>query len=306
MSGHVNRSSLQFLLRFQISVTHPVIRTFRMSDGYRLHYRHWVPAGRPLARIVALHGIQSHSGWYEYSTRKLCEAGYEVYFLDRRGSGMNEVARGDTPHHERWINDVVQFLGEVRATTTRDLPGCPVVLQAVSWGGKPAVVAAARRPELLDALALLYPGLCPRIGPWPHQRLQLRLAEGLGIRKKLVPVPLRDPALFVGDPKWQEHIRHDPLALHEVTVRFLLANRELDRLVRQSPERLSRPTLLMLSGKDRIIDNRATRRYFARCGASHLTQIEYADAQHTLEFEPDRDRFIGHLLQWLKLMVEGV
>lgn len=287
-------------------VPEPTIRACTMSDGYRLHYRHWAPAGKPVARIVALHGIQSHSGWYEYSTRKLCEAGYEISFLDRRGSGMNERARGDTPHQERWINDVVQVLGEVRAAARLQLPSCPVVLLGVSWGGKPAVVTAARRPELVDGLALLYPGLCPRIGPWPHQRLQLRMAETLGIRKMLLSVPLRDPALFTGDPLWQEYIRQDPLALHEVTVRFLLANRELDRLVRMAPGHLQVPTLLMLSGKDRIIDNQATRNYFARCACLHRMQIEYPESQHTLEFESDRDRFIQHLLQWLQLIVDGV
>lgn len=288
----------------------PSIRTFLMSDGYRLHARHWMPAGRAKARIVALHGIQSHSGWYEYSSRKLCEAGYELFFVDRRGSGLNEPARGDTPHEERWISDVVQVLGEVRSRSQdesqHESQRCPVVLMGISWGGKPAVVTAARRPELVDALALLYPGLCTRIGPWPHQRLQLRLAEQLGIREKRVPVPLRDATLFAGDPIWQEYIRQDPLSLHDVTVRFLVANRNLDRLVRKAPEHLAVPTLLMLAGRDRIIDVPATRRYFARCACRHRVQIEYADAEHTLEFEPERDRFIGHLLQWLRLIVEGV
>src|SRR5262245_51384195 len=136
-----------------------------MSDGYCLHYRHWVPEAPPQARIVALHGIQSHSGWYEYSTRKLCDAGYEIYFVDRRGSGLNQESRGDTPHQERWISDVIQVLSEVRYLSRGDLTRRPLVLLGVSWGGKPAIVTAARRPDLVDALALLYPGLCPQIHP---------------------------------------------------------------------------------------------------------------------------------------------
>ena len=59
------------------------------SDGYRLFARHWRPNGQPRGFVVALHGIQSHSGWYEYSSGRLCEAGYDVLFLDRRGSGRN-------------------------------------------------------------------------------------------------------------------------------------------------------------------------------------------------------------------------
>lgn len=284
----------------------PIIRTLTMSDGYCLHYRHWVPVGPPKARIVALHGIQSHSGWYEYSTRKLCDAGYEVYFVDRRGAGMNQQSRGDTPHRDRWINDVAQVLSEVRYLSRNNQTRCPLVLMGVSWGGKQAIAAAVRRPDLVDALALLYPGLCPKIRPRLRKRVKLRLAEAIGARKSLVPVPLRDPALFAGERVWQEYIQNDPLSLHEVSVRFLIQNRELDRLVQKIPEQLTAPTLLMLSGQDRIIDNAATRRYFARCACLHRTQIEYPEAHHTLEFEPDRDRFIRDLIQWLQLIVDGV
>ena len=58
---------------------HPQIRTLIASDGYKLHYRYWMPLGvRPAASVVALHGIQSHSGWFAYSSRRMCEAGFEV------------------------------------------------------------------------------------------------------------------------------------------------------------------------------------------------------------------------------------
>src|SRR5258708_6872444 len=92
----------------------PQIRTYIASDGYRLHYRHWEPAAAPRAIVVALHGIQSHSGWFTYSSERLAEAGFEVCFLDRRGSGMNEPGRGHVIHYERLVNDVSQFLVEIR------------------------------------------------------------------------------------------------------------------------------------------------------------------------------------------------
>ena len=53
------------------------------------------PANGIKAHIVALHGIQSHSGWYTWSSRKLAEAGFAVHFTDRRGSGLNWQARGN-------------------------------------------------------------------------------------------------------------------------------------------------------------------------------------------------------------------
>src|SRR5262245_17912766 len=132
------------------------IRTYTGADGYRLHYRHWQPGSLlPRAQIVALHGIQSHSGWFTYSSGRLCEAGFEVFFLDRRGSGMNEPGRGDAVDEMQLIDDVVRMLISVRENSTASDTKGPVVLVGVSWGGKPAAAIAARKPELVDGLALL-------------------------------------------------------------------------------------------------------------------------------------------------------
>jgi alpha-beta hydrolase superfamily lysophospholipase len=170
----------------------------------------------------------------------------------------------------------------------------------MSWGGKLATVAAARRPDLFDGLALLYPGLCARVRATWLQNLQLTLADWLCVRRKRVPIPLDDPALFTGQPEWQEYVRHDPLALHEVTVSFLLANRALDRLLPQCPAEIRQPVLLMLAGADRIIDNAGTRAYVERFATPDRMVIEYPHACHTLEFEPDRERIFDDLLNWLR------
>jgi alpha-beta hydrolase superfamily lysophospholipase len=273
---------------------------FTASDGYEFGLRHWTPATQtPRAFVVALHGIQSHSGWYEYSSSRLAEAGYDVRFLDRRGSGMNLRERGHAPHHLRLMNDVVQFLNIVRLHRDEVAPTSPVVLLGVSWGAKLAAVLAAARGELIDELALLYPGICSRVRPSWHQRLRLRLAQRLEIRDKLIRIPLDDPALFTSSPDWQRFIRDDPAALHEVTVSFLNASLDLDRLAEKSPEAIGVPVLLMLAGNDQIIDNRATRKFVAGFASQYCSIIEYPQAAHTLEFEPDRDRFVNDLLNWL-------
>ena len=273
---------------------------FRASDGYPLRFRRWA-AARPDVRgfLVALHGIQSHSGWYGYSSARLAESGWRVDFLDRRGSGLNDVDRGHVGHHERLINDVVQFVAEVSHERDQMSPRAPLVLLGVSWGAKLAAAVAATRPERIDGLALLYPGICPRIAPtWP-QALSLKMARRLGIERRRVRIPLDDPALFTGQPEWQQFIRDDPLALRDVTVGFLNASRELDRLAITGTDRIQCPTLLMLAGRDEIIDNTATRNWFARLTAAEKREIEYPEARHTLEFEPNRAAIVDDLLGWM-------
>ena len=269
------------------------------SDGYRLFARHWRPSGLPRGFVVALHGIQSHSGWYEHSSGRLCEASYDVLFLDRRGSGQNFSRRGDVANGDRLINDVMQVLSEVRRERDRVAPNAPVVLLSVSWGGKLAAITAARRPELVDALALLYPGLCSRVQPTTWQRARLKLARKLDVRHMRVEIPLNDPSLFTAEPRWQEFIRNDPLTLREVTSGFLLAHQDLTRESLAAAPQIHCPTLLMLAGRDRIIDNEATKTWARQLGTSQFTLREYSDAQHTLEFEPQPDRFVTDLVAWL-------
>jgi alpha-beta hydrolase superfamily lysophospholipase len=274
------------------------IERFTASDGYQFHYRHW-PAAAPRGYVVALHGIQSHSGWYAYSSRRLCETGFDVRFLDRRGSGLNEADRGHAVHPDRLINDVVQFLSAVRHVRDRKSPESPVILLGVSWGGKLAAAVAGRRPELCDGLALLYPGLRPRIAPSRWQRLQLILAMRTDKQQRLVPIPLDDPELFTAEPQWQQFIRSDGLSLHEATVGFLSASASLDAELPSLVTNIRCPVLLMLAGRDRIIDNEATQALFNRFGSTDRHLLVYEHAAHTLEFEPNRERIFDDLIGWL-------
>jgi alpha-beta hydrolase superfamily lysophospholipase len=269
-------------------------RQFTASDGYAFGYRYYPPPGTPRARIVAIHGIQSHAGWYEHSCQQLAAAGYEVSFLDRRGSGVNREARGDTPSFRRLLDDIAEFLKSSSLTT----PRLRTVLLAISWGGKLAVGLQKRHPGLVDALALLCPGFRPIVGPRFTERLSIFLTH-LVRPRKLYPLPLNEPELFTANPRWLDFLRSDPLALHQATARLLVHSARLDLYLRLARRHVHVPVLMMLAGKDRIIDNPATRRFVDRFPSQDKRVIEYPDAHHTLEFEPNPEVFLGDLLTWL-------
>ena len=208
------------------------------SDGTPLFARRFdPPAGRTVRGTVLFSpGIQSHGGWYGWSCAFLARHGWRVIFADRRGAGRNGTMRGDARHADRLLTDVRQFVRHARALS----PGLPVVLAGISWGGKPATVAAAE-PGLCDGLALLYPGLRARVRVGPVRSAAVRAAAALGRGRAPVRVPLDDPRLFAGDRRFREFVAADPLATRFVSVRFLKASLDLDRRLRPALARLFRP-----------------------------------------------------------------
>jgi acylglycerol lipase len=266
------------------------------SDGYRWRYRRYRPAGPVRAEVVCLHGIQSHGGWYDWSCRRLQHAGHAVSFLDRRGAGLNQQDRGDAVGgFWRLLDDIGEYLTALRRGEASKVP---LFLVAISWGGRLGAALQRRHPGLVDGLALLCPGFFPVVRPplavWPGV-LWARLVAP----RRLFAVPLDDAALFTGTERWQQFIRDDPLALRLATARLLFTNNRLSRYLWLVPQHVRVPTLTLLAAKDRIINNARTRRYVARFAAADKQVIEYPDAHHTLEFEPEPDRAVDDLLAWL-------
>lgn len=272
------------------------IRRVPASDGRQLAFRHW-QAADCRGIVLAAHGIQSHSGWYTYSSERLAEAGFDVYFADRRGSGLNGRGRGHAEHGMQLIHD----LRTLRRAAVAEHPcGTPVHLLGLSWGGKIAAATAALFPDEFHSLTLLYPGLFPKLGPTWRQRLQLWLARTFEIVRPWIPIPLDNPALFTGDQSFQDFIADDPLALHTVSSSLINAGQDLDEFVRSHLRRFPGPILLMLAGDDQIIDNAATKAWLADQQLQQLTVVEWPGARHTLEFEPNRAEIFGRLTAWLQ------
>lgn len=262
---------------------------FTTSDGALVHYRRYETTEAPRGRIVFLHGIQSHGGWYGRSCRQLAAHGLEVFFLDRRGCGHNRENRGDARSFRRLLDDVAEFV----KTLPQDKP---ITLAGISWGGKLATAFPYRHPGVVQKIALLCPGLFPKVSPSFREKWAIA-RSALFRPTRLFPIPLNDPELFTASPAGQQMIREDPLALREATARMLFQSAALDIFLQRAWKGVDVPTLLMLGELDRIIDNEPTRRFVEKFRAP-TTIIEYPNSHHTLEFEDPGHPFVGDLIRF--------
>jgi alpha-beta hydrolase superfamily lysophospholipase len=264
-----------------------------MDDGTAsVAVRRWTPKTTALGSVVLLHGIQSHSGWYVNTCSQLADDGFHVLAPDRRGSGLNQGQRGDSPSFRRLLDDVAANLRTVDR---------PRFLIGISWGGKLAIALQRRHPGLCDGLVLVTPGLASQI--------TLRLADRIRVlvRRCISPrayfeIPLNDPELFTNNPDYQRWIRDDPLALRTATARLLFESARLDVYNYFAARHVVAPTLVLLAKCDRIIDNSQVRRIVNCFPTADITVCEYPLASHTLEFEPGGPPFFSDLRPWLQRM----
>ena len=243
--------------------------------------------------IIFLHGIASHAGWFGETAADLNRHGVAVYGPDRRGSGRSGGPRGHLERYGRALDDVeemVRLVASEHGTT-------PIFLAASSWAAKLAVVYAAQRPTSMSGLLLLGPGLLPTVNLSPT-RQALVVAGHLVTPTARLPIPLT-PELYTANPPYIDFIREDRLRLLEATTRFFWETARLDRQRRSASARLELPLLVLQGEDDKMMDVTGTRRWFSRLAVEDKTYVAYPGAGHTLDFEPDRTRYLSDLLAWL-------
>ncbi len=271
--------------------------SFTMSDGYKISVRYW--QGTRKDSVLYIHGIQSHGLWFEESASVLAGAGFSVFLPDRRGSGLNERLRGDISHFSRWLDDLCEIISLIKSEYKSN--SGKIHILAVSWGGKLAMGLAKLCPEQIASLTLIAPGLFPRVDVAVSDKIAIANAL-LHDSRKLFPIPLNEPELFTDNPERQKFIVDDKQKLTHVSARFLYQSRKLDKFIKRGFPVLPFPMKLFLAGRDRIIDNCKTLRFYRGIKTSVRKELAfYPSAAHTIEFEEDNREFLRDIKGWILL-----
>ena len=263
------------------------------STGYRIPVRRFGIGGhrRP---VVMLHGLQSHSGWFLQSARRIAEVGLPVHAFDRCGSGVSE---GETESGSRLDG----LLAEVDAVADQALAGTghdSVHILGHCFGAIVALLyAALHRPARVASLVLATPALYT-LSDLPARDKVRVLWSVLGRRPARVPVPL-SPEQFSELQPFVDLVRDDPLALQTVPAQLLYEVRRARRQLAHAAAALRAPLLVAMAGDDLICDNRRNRRLLERV-TSRKEVREYSGARHILEFSGQRDAFLNDLVAWFQ------
>ena len=151
------------------------------SNGYQLHYRRFMPQGKPKGVVVYQHGILAHTGnaFVLKNGRKvngalmsdaLTKAGYALYGLDMLGHGLSEGLRWFVPDWKVNRDDLDAF----SHFAALENPGVPLFLFGESYGST-LVLHLARKwqdhektaPEGFAGIVTNAPAIVSDMPPYP-------------------------------------------------------------------------------------------------------------------------------------------
>lgn len=263
------------------------------SRGYLIPVRRFGVEGtrRP---VVMLHGLESHSGWFVQSARRIASLGLPVHAVDRCGSGVSEV---DGARGARFAD----LFAEVDAVAASALAGGrheSVHLVGHCFGAIVALLyAALHRPTRVASVALATPALYTRTDLPVKDKLRV-LWSVLGRRSDRVPIPLSPDELSELAP-FVDFVRDDPLVLRTAPARLFYEIRRARGRLRAAASALRAPLLVAMAENDPICDNTRNRRLFEQVTAEKEIRT-YSGARHILEFSGAREAFLDDLAGWFE------
>lgn len=266
-------------------------RTFRGRHGETITYDLSRPDRTPRAAVVIAHGLGEHGRRYGHVVDRLVGAGYQVAVPDHLGHGRSGGKRLRVHGFSQFTDD----LGTVIDQTA--LSDAPTVLIGHSMGGCIALDYALDHQDRLAGLILsgaaVVPGddLSPiaiKLAPW-----LARVAPGL-------PTTALDSTNISRDAKVVADYNADPLVTRAKIPADLGA--AMISTMQSFPRRLPSmhlPLLVMHGGDDKLTSPAGSEMVDRLASSEDKTLAIYDGLYHEIFNEPEQDRVLADVIDWL-------
>ena len=272
--------------------------SFEGVEGLKIFTREWQPAGEPLGVVVISHGLNAHSGLYEWTAGQFTSKGLAVYALDHRGRGRSEGERFFVKKFSDWTQDLATFIDIVK---TRE-PGQPVFLLGHSAGG---VIACGYALEHQDEIAGL---ICEDFAyQVPAPDIALAIVKGVSHLVPRAPVMKLKNEDFSRDPAVVAAMNADPLIANESEPSETVAELvRADELLKKSFPQITLPLLILHGTADKVTKPSGSKEFYERAGSSDKTLKLYEGHFHDLLADVGKEQVMADIQAWIGAHLETV
>jgi alpha-beta hydrolase superfamily lysophospholipase len=252
---------------------------FLTEDGSNLPLRQWLPKSDVRAVIIALHGFNDYSRFFDKPGEYFSKQGIACFAYDQRGFGM-APNRGLWAGGEAYTQDLQALVRLVK----RRYRERPVYLLGESMGGAIVITAMSRMdmPEV-EGIILAAPALWARSTmPWYQTGLLWTLAHSmpwLTLTGEGVHVMASDNIEML------KALGRDPWVIKATRVEAIYGLTDLMDDAFNSAASLRGNTLMLYGEKDEIIPKEPTYAFlqqFLRADAANKTVAIYPHGYHML------------------------
>lgn len=250
------------------------------ADDTVLPLRVWLPAsGEVTAVLIALHGFNDYSNFFQLPGSYLQQQGIASYAYDQRGFG-GTPGRGLWAGVDTYGEDLRLFVQLIKAR----YPELPVYVLGVSMGAAVTIAALGRDADMpVDGVILVAPAVWARSTmPW-YQRFVLwsmaHTLPWLTLTGESVQVMASDNIEML------RAFSRDPLVIKETRVEAIYGLTNLMDAAAASAANIEVKSLLLVGEKDEIIPQEATFRFlqnFLQTGTANKTVAFYQNGYHML------------------------
>lgn len=265
--------------------------TFPNQKGQHIFYRNWQSQNRPKGIIVIIHGLNSHSGYYEGFASQLNENGFEVFALDLVGRGHSEGERFYISDFNEVLSDIDTLIG----IAASKYPVIPVFLFGHSAGGVFSAAYAVKNQHklqglILESFALKIPAPAPALAA-------IKFLARFIPHVRLVKLNNED---FSRDAAHVLKMNNDPFLSQEVqpakTMQQLLLASEY---LKKQTTSIKLPLLVLHGTADRATSPSGSEYFEKRVGSSNKLLKLYEGHYHDLLNDKRNELVIRDIIHWL-------
>jgi acylglycerol lipase len=265
--------------------------SFAGVDGVKIFTREWQPAGEPRGVVVISHGLNAHSGLYEWAAQQFTANGLAVYALDHRGRGRSEGERFFVKKFAEWSEDLASFIDIVKQRE----PGLPVFLLGHSAGGVIACVYALEHQGEIAGL------ICEDFAyQVPAPDIALAIVKGVShVAPRAHVLKLKNED-FSRDPAVVAALNADPLIANESQPSETVAElARADELLKKSFRLITLPLLILHGTADKVTKPSGSKEFYENAGSSDKTLKLYEGHFHDLLADVGKQQVIADIQAWI-------
>jgi len=266
---------------------------FKNQENLSIYIQNWLPENPAKAVLLIVHGLNEHSGRYDYFSNFFVNEGFAVYSMDLVGHGKSDGTRAFVKDFVNYIDDINLYLDKIKQLQ----PGSPIFLIGHSMGG------------LIGALLLIdYPDqfagavLSGSVVQVPDDVSPLFISLGKFVSLVLPKLGLLkiDLSGLSRNPDVVQAYKDDPLVNSgKFTARVSAEmNKSFDRVAVEG-SRIKSPVLILHGGSDRIVNPACSHFLYALVSSDIKKLIIYDSFYHEIYNDPGHEQVFEDVSSWI-------